>query len=98
MKTNIQPNPLFQNHFRARSRRARWPGLALGLGLALCIQADPTITRQPTNQSVSLGATVDLRVVATTTTPPISYQWQHAATNTPITFTNLPGATASSSD
>jgi hypothetical protein len=94
MRTRIRPNPLFPNHFRAGPRHRCWPGLALGLGLALSIQADdPTITRQPTNQSVSLGGAVDLVVVATTTNPPISRQWQHASTNAPITFTNLPGAT-----
>ncbi|MHC1769910.1 MAG: FG-GAP-like repeat-containing protein [Verrucomicrobiia bacterium] len=36
----------------------------------------PSITRQPADQSVSLGATVRFTVVATSTAPPITYQWR----------------------
>ncbi len=38
--------------------------------------AQPTVTRQPTNQSVSLGATASFQVTATTTNPPLSFQWR----------------------
>ena len=43
--------------------------------------AQLTITRQPTNQSASLGANVRFLVSATTTSPPLRYQWQFAATD-----------------
>jgi len=41
----------------------------------------PTITKQPTSQSVSLGANVQFLVSATSTNPPLTYQWQLTATN-----------------
>ncbi|HAB17974.1 MAG TPA: FG-GAP-like repeat-containing protein [Verrucomicrobiota bacterium] len=44
---------------------------------------DPLITKQPTNQSVSLGANVRFRVTATTTAPPLTYQWRLATTDLP---------------
>ena len=94
MKTNIKPKQLFLNHFRVRALRFRWAGLALWLGLLnLALADDPDITRQPTNQTVSLGGNTMFRVLATTTNYPISFQWQHSATNPPAAFTNLPGAT-----
>jgi len=37
--------------------------------------AQPKFTIQPTNTSVSLGATAQFRGVATSTNPPITYQW-----------------------
>ena len=37
--------------------------------------AQPSITRQPTNTTVSLGGTAQFRVFATSTNPPIAYQW-----------------------
>ena len=37
--------------------------------------AEVTITRQPTNQWVSLGAHATNQVTATTTAPPLSYEW-----------------------
>ncbi|PYK98467.1 MAG: hypothetical protein DME19_12435, partial [Verrucomicrobia bacterium] len=46
--------------------------------------AQPAITRQPTNQSVSLGASASFQVSATTTNPPILYQWLFATTNLPL--------------
>ncbi len=49
----------------------------------------PTITTQPTNQSVTAGQTVTFSVVAAGTAP-LSYQWQNAATNS-----NISGATSS---
>lgn len=36
----------------------------------------PGITRQPADQSASLGATVQFTVTATSTAPPITYQWR----------------------
>jgi len=57
--------------------------------------AQPVITRQPTNQSVSLGASVKFQVAATTTSPPIRYQWRFAAaelagqTNSTLNLTNI---------
>ncbi len=38
--------------------------------------AQPVITRHPTNLFVSLGANPTFRVTATTTAPPLSYQWR----------------------
>jgi hypothetical protein len=93
MKTNIKPKQLFPNHFRARALRFRWAGLALWLGLLnLALAGDPDITRQPTDQTVSLGVTITFRVIATTTNFPLSYQWQHSATNLPPAFTNISSA------
>jgi len=39
------------------------------------LNAVVTITRQPTNQWVSLGANATLAVTATSTNPPLTYQW-----------------------
>jgi hypothetical protein len=53
----------------------------------------PTITVQPTNQTVALGTTVTLAVTATGTAP-LSYQWQdgtnlvNGATNNILTIAN----------
>src|SRR5450432_1764273 len=70
--------------------------------LALAIMAavntglsQPVITRQPTNQSVSLGAVVQFLAAATSTNPPLTYQWRFAATNltgqtkTSLSLTNV---------
>ncbi len=46
--------------------------------------AQPTIVDQPTNQSVSLGASASFQVSTTTTNPPIKYQWRFATTNLPL--------------
>ena len=64
----------------------------------------PIITRQPTNQSVSLGATASFRVTATTTNPPILFQWRFAttnlsaATNFSLTLTNIQSTNAGDYD
>jgi enediyne biosynthesis protein E4 len=42
--------------------------------------AQPAITRQPTNLSLSIGATAIFRVAATTTNPPLKYQWRQQGT------------------
>jgi hypothetical protein len=60
--------------------------LACGLVLAtsLCrvpVQAQLIITQQPTNQSVSLGASAKFLVSARSANPPINYQWRFAGTN-----------------
>src|SRR6266568_7779918 len=55
----------------------------------------PIITRQPTNQSVSLGATASFRVTATSANPPILFQCRFATTNlagaakSSLTLTNI---------
>src|SRR6266516_802940 len=57
--------------------------------------AQPVITRQPTNQSVSLGASAKFQVSATSTNPPILFQWRFATTNvanavnSSLTLTNI---------
>jgi hypothetical protein len=57
--------------------------------------AQPIITGQPTNQSVSLGANVRFQVSATTTNPPIAYQWRLSGfnidgyTNSVLNITNV---------
>src|SRR5207253_3468194 len=57
--------------------------------------AQPIITKQPTNQSVSLGASAKFQVSARTTAPPISYQWRLASasldhqTSSSLSLTNI---------
>ena len=57
--------------------------------------AQPVITKQPTNQSVSLGAGAKFQVSATSTNSPILFQWRFATTNlagaakSSLTLTNL---------
>ena len=68
---------------------------ALGLGLLLPVRfnlsAQPVITRQPTNLSLSIGATATFRVTATSTNGPMTYQWRHQDTSLPsATNANLP--------
>jgi enediyne biosynthesis protein E4 len=66
--------------------------------------AMPTITRQPSprTNSVSLGVTLQNRITATTTFPPLRYQWLLnsapivGATNTSITLTKVQMAAAGS--
>ena len=54
----------------------------------------PTITIQPTNQTVTVGGTVTFSVTASGS-PPLSYQWNFngtditGATNTTLTLTNV---------
>ena len=43
--------------------------------------SQPSITKQPANQSVSLGATVQFAVAASSSHPPLILQWQFATTN-----------------
>ena len=51
--------------------------VAAGLSLAAAapLNALVTLTRQPNNQVVSLGAHVTNTVTATSTAPPLTYQW-----------------------
>lgn len=86
---------------RTRSRfLRRLPALALWFGAALAGLAQPRITRQPTDLSLSIGATATFRVAATTTNGPITYQWRHQdtplpnATNASLTLTNIQRADA----
>jgi hypothetical protein len=89
MKTNPIPNQLFLNYFGVLARRIRWPSLALTmclLGFLLPARGeDPwlTNTNNPIDTNVSLGATVSFRVYASSANLPLTYQWQHNATNVP---------------
>jgi hypothetical protein len=90
MKTlKIQP-PKFGG---TRCQSRAWP-LAIYFSLAFCGLAQPTITRQPTNISVSLGATAQFRVYASGTAP-LTFQWQHedaemaGATSATLSITNV---------
>src|SRR5271154_2466891 len=56
--------------------------------------AAPSITTQPTNQTVTAGGTATFTVVATGTAP-LSYQWQSAPSGS-MTYTNIAGAASSS--
>src|SRR5881396_3229692 len=64
----------------------------------------PTITKQPTNQSVSLGASAKFQVTAASTSPPILFQWRFATTNVPnatnssLALTNIQITTAGDYD
>ena len=60
---------------RARYQPRLWQ-LAAFFGLTVCGLAQPNITRQPTNQLVSLGATAQFRVSAASTSP-LTFQWRH---------------------
>jgi enediyne biosynthesis protein E4 len=78
----------FQRH------SATWlPNLRLCLlGCVLTARGqDPKLTNinYPMDTNVSLGATVSFRVYASTTNPPMTYQWQHEGTNLPASATNL---------
>lgn len=50
--------------------------LVSGMSLTALFNAfgQPIITRQPTNQSVGLGAFVSFRVTATSTKPPLGFE------------------------
>ena len=69
--------------------------LAIWFSVTVLALAQPNITRQPTNLSLSIGATATFRVTATTTNGPISYQWRHQdtplvnATNASLALTNI---------
>ncbi|MCW5550661.1 MAG: VCBS repeat-containing protein [Verrucomicrobiae bacterium] len=101
MKTRLKLNQLFLNYFSASSWRIcrAGPVLAVGLfGSLLTAQGqDPKINpyTYPMDTNASLGATVSFRVYATSTNPPITYQWLHEGTNVPgatsqnLVLTNL---------
>jgi hypothetical protein len=69
--------------------------LLLCLGATVQGVAQPTITRQPANLSLSIGATATFRVTAASTNGPITYQWRHVdtpllnATTAVLTLTNI---------
>lgn len=79
-------------------------GCLLLIGIRLQTVAEPNITAQPNDQSVSLGATVKLRVTAGTTHAPIRYQWRLFSTPLPtktsstLTLTNVQLAMAGDYD
>ena len=68
--------------------------LLLAAGLAQTY-GQPVITKQPTNASVSLGASATFQVSATSTSPPIRYQWRFASadlagqTKSTLNLTNI---------
>src|SRR5438876_11222860 len=70
--------------------KIRMHSLAAGLFMATLADCfgQPTITRQPTNQSVSLGANVSFRITATSTNPPPSYQWRFQGADISAAITN----------
>lgn len=90
--TSVEPQLLFPGNFRAR---AHWV-LRTGVAFAVCLFGilppargqDPKLTElsYPRDASVSVGETVSFLVYASSTNPPMTYQWQHEGTN-------LPGAT-----
>ncbi len=63
-------------------------------GAGKCVGTPPTITTQPTNQTVTVGGTATFAVVATGTSP-LSYQWSvnntniADATNASLTLANV---------
>jgi hypothetical protein len=69
--------------------------LATALAAPYVGPCQPSIVSQPTNQSVSLGASASFTIAATTTSPPIHYQCQFAgtdlsaATNSALVLTNI---------
>src|SRR5689334_10856779 len=63
-------------------------GAVTSLVGTLAVLAPPSITKQPTNQSASLGASVTFSVLAAGATP-LSYQWR-------FNEVDLPGKTNSS--
>jgi hypothetical protein len=78
--------------------------LVLLTSTLLIANAQPVITKQPVDQSVSLGASVKFQVSATTLQPPIIFQWQFGGTNligqtgSPLNLTNIQLANAGSYD
>src|SRR5262245_8054717 len=62
--------------------------LILTVGLNSSAFGQPTITRQPTNQSVSLGASATFQVT-TTNNPPVTFQWRFNAVELYGAITNL---------
>src|SRR5207245_1221361 len=65
------------------------------LGALIDGLGQPMITKQPTNQSVSLGASAKFQVSATTTNPPLSFKWRFneaelgGKTNFSLTLMNI---------
>ncbi|MBM3834650.1 MAG: hypothetical protein FJ403_15530 [Verrucomicrobia bacterium] len=68
------------------------------------VVGQPKLAKQPVDQSVSLGATIQLQVVATSTGPPIRYQWRFGVmaitgqTNAILTLTNIQSSSAGDYD
>jgi enediyne biosynthesis protein E4 len=72
-------------------------GAILGLGLSALCQAAPVFTRHPLplTNSVSVGASLTNRVIATSTNGPVIYQWHRdntlleGATNSSLVLTDI---------
>src|SRR5690242_10788384 len=69
--------------------------LASLLAATLNPLGQPAIQEELANHSVSLGASATFQVLATSTAPPIQYQWRletlnlQGATNASLTLTNI---------
>src|SRR5206468_4973283 len=96
------PKPAKQQNKTKRSRNMKTKNqIILNLASAFFLvaladaRAQPRITTQPANQSVSLGASAKFQVFATSTNPPILFQWRFATTNlagaakSSLTLTNI---------
>ncbi|PYI84019.1 MAG: hypothetical protein DME26_13865 [Verrucomicrobia bacterium] len=89
--------PITPNTRADRTRNAKACLAATGIFLAASVNifSQPTLTGQPANQSVSLGASAKFQVSATSTNPPIRYQWRFVAanlagqTNSALNLTNI---------
>jgi enediyne biosynthesis protein E4 len=74
-----------------------WLAVAAIVPVVQVLHAAPTITQQPSpvTNSVSLGASLTNRVAATTSNPPLRFQWRLnaidviGATNATLTLTNI---------
>jgi len=87
---------LARPHLPTPSRLVRnLPPLLIWFGAAVLGLTQPVITRQPTNLSLSIGASATFRVTATATNGPVIYQWYREdllllnATNASLTLTNI---------
>lgn len=96
------PVPTRSRSFPPRPAREAFAANRHGWGVALLlllgldsVQAQPDITLQPADRSVSVGATETFRVIARSTHGPLSYQWWRGdlprvdATNATLTLTNI---------
>jgi len=78
MRTQILSKLSLQKKLGIHAWRYRWAALAgvLGTLSVVLAQEPPTITRQPTNLNLSVGATATFRVSVGGTTP-YGFQWHY---------------------
>jgi hypothetical protein len=83
-----QEQPCKQETYKVMQHTAQLFLASAMLFAAANIHAQPTVIGQPTNQSVSLGASASFQVSSTTTNPPILYQclyqWRFGGSNVPL--------------